>query len=79
MVLEKSTSNCFEEGPFQYVNRDEQHVRITIQNGLRPNWNYIATVIVETFAGSINSSISFSKPGETHAQYKIICNSNEIK
>ena len=61
VVLEESTSNNFEEGPFEYVDRDEQHVRIEIQDGLRPNWNYTATVIVETVAGSINSSISFSK------------------
>ena len=61
VVLEKSTSNNFEEGPFEYVDRDEQHVRIEIQDGLRPNWNYTATVIVETVAGSINSSIYFSK------------------
>ena len=61
VVLEKSTSNSFKEGPFEYVNRDEQHVRIKIQDGLRPNWNYTATVIVETVAESINSSVSFSK------------------
>ena len=77
VVLEKSTSNNFEEGPFQYVDRDEEHIRIKIQDGLRPNWNYTATVIVETVAGSINSSISFSKPA--HAQYEIICNHNDIK
>ena len=76
VVLEKSTTNNFEEGPFEYVDRDEQHVRIKIQDGLRPNWNYTATVIVETVAGSINSSISFSKPA--NAQYEIICNRNDI-
>ena len=61
VVLKKSTTNNFEEGPFQYVDRDEEHIRIIIQDGLRPNWNYTATVIVETVAGSINSSIYFSK------------------
>ena len=61
MVLEKSTNNSFGEGPFEYVDRDEQHVKIKIQDGLRPNWNYTATVIVETVAGSINNSIYFSK------------------
>ena len=57
-VLEKGTNVSFEEGPFRYVNRDD---RIKIQSELRPNWNYTATVIVETVAWSINSSISFSK------------------
>ena len=57
-VLEKITNVSSEEGPFQYVKRD---VSIKIQSRLRPNWNYTATVIVETVAGSINSSISFSK------------------
>ena len=71
VILEKNTNFSFEMGPFQYLNRDEQHNQTTIQSGLRPDRNYTATVIVETVAGSINSSISFSKPCETHAYYEI--------
>ena len=67
VIFEKGTNISSEEGPFQYVDRD---VRIKIQSGLRPNWNYTATVIVETVAGSINSSISFTKPGENSCQLK---------
>lgn len=71
VILEKDTNFSFEMGPFQYVDRDEQHNRTTIQSGLRPDRNYTATVIVETVAGSINNSISFGKPCETHAYYEI--------
>ena len=71
VILEKGTNISFEMGPFQYVDKDEQHNRTSIQSGLRPDWNYTATVIVETVAGSIISSISFSKPCETHAHYEI--------
>ena len=70
IISEKGTNISFEKGPFQYLDRDEQNNRTTIQRGLRPNWNYTATVIVETVAGSINSSISFSKPGENSCRVK---------
>ena len=48
-------------GPLDYTDRDEPHVEVMVQEDLRPNRIYSATVIVETIAASVNNSVTFSK------------------